>query len=469
MEQALVDLGIQPMVVSSGDSARGALPLAHSRCTVIKVNGDYLDARLNNTAEELASYESKMERLLDQVFDEYGLIVCGWSGDWDIALRGAIERCPNRRFTTYWSPHGKLGEAAQKLVNHRGATVLGASSADELFKDLLDKVTALEQLGLTDPVPTKVAVARMKRYLVDDAHRISLADVLVAETERAHTAIADGRFTVQTDPQVKLTKAVVAARLQAYEGAVDTLLNLVICGGYWAQPNQDELLCRSLRRVALDRGQQSGLTIWIHLRRYPALLLMYGTGLAAVCHGNYRLLRRLLHLRVSKDGYHPEEPFVNFLHNRAAMPRDSQAVYLENPAGISNRMFNVLRDPLREHLPGDKDYERTFAWFEYLLCLVHCDLNITRTELQRMKAQDPNFVLKAPVGRFAWGAGWEDIAAETELLDAQPLPAKVDAVLRAGFFESTGQPEMIDKYRDVKAGFDRFLASGTSQWIPLGR
>jgi hypothetical protein len=86
-----------------------------------------------------------------------------------------------------------------------------------------------------------------------------------------------------------------------------------------------------------------------------------------------------------------------------------------------------------------------------------------------MKAQDPNFVLKAPVGRFAWGAGWEDIAAETELLDAQPLPAKVDAVLRAGFFESTGQPEMIDKYRDVKAGFDRFLASGTSQWIPLGR
>jgi hypothetical protein len=82
MEQALVDLGIQPMVVSSGDSARGALPLAHSRCTVIKVNGDYLDARLKNTAGELASYEFEMERLLDQVFDEYGLIVCGWSADW---------------------------------------------------------------------------------------------------------------------------------------------------------------------------------------------------------------------------------------------------------------------------------------------------------------------------------------------------------------------------------------------------
>ena len=43
-----------------------------------------------------------MNRLLDQVFDEYGLIVCGGSADWDKA-RAAIERCPNRRDTTYWS------------------------------------------------------------------------------------------------------------------------------------------------------------------------------------------------------------------------------------------------------------------------------------------------------------------------------------------------------------------------------
>ena len=145
LEQALVDVGIQPMVVSSGDSALGALPLAHSRCTVIKVNGDYLDSRLRNTADELAHYEPEMDRLLDQVFDEYGLIVCGWSGDWDVALRAAMERCPNRRFTTYWAAHGKPGDVAQKLVNHRGASVFEIADADTLFKDLLDKVSALEQ------------------------------------------------------------------------------------------------------------------------------------------------------------------------------------------------------------------------------------------------------------------------------------------------------------------------------------
>src|ERR1017187_2758950 len=46
LEQALVDVGIHPMVTSTPDPAKGALPLAHSRCTVVKVNGDYLDSRL---------------------------------------------------------------------------------------------------------------------------------------------------------------------------------------------------------------------------------------------------------------------------------------------------------------------------------------------------------------------------------------------------------------------------------------
>jgi hypothetical protein len=49
---------------------------------------------LKNTGEELSSYEDGIEHLLNQVFDEYGLIVCGWSGEWDIALRRALERFP---------------------------------------------------------------------------------------------------------------------------------------------------------------------------------------------------------------------------------------------------------------------------------------------------------------------------------------------------------------------------------------
>jgi hypothetical protein len=289
--------------------------VAHSRCTIINVNGDYLDARLRNTTGELAGYEPKMERLLDQVFDEYGLIVCGWSGDWDIALRSAIERCPTRRFTTYWSPYSKLGEAAQRLVNHRRATVLGMSGADDLFKDLLDKISALERLHLTGPTPTKVAVARMKKYLPDEAHRITLSELISAEAERAYTAVMDTtKDIIASDPH---------AGLRFYESAVDTLLNLMICGGYWAQPHQDEILSSSLKRLA-DQGIQRGSPVLELLWRYPALLLLYGVGLAALGRPNYCLLQRLLYLSVRNDNHDPEEPLAKVLSHAAVMGLDYQ-------------------------------------------------------------------------------------------------------------------------------------------------
>jgi hypothetical protein len=79
MEQALEAEGINPTVISTSDMMKGAIPLTHSGCTVIKVHGDYRDVRLRNTSEELATYDADLNKLLDQVFDEYGLILCGWS------------------------------------------------------------------------------------------------------------------------------------------------------------------------------------------------------------------------------------------------------------------------------------------------------------------------------------------------------------------------------------------------------
>jgi hypothetical protein len=116
LEQALVDLAVQPSVITSPDAAQGALPLTHARCTLIKVNGDYLDPRFKNTREELRLYEPAIDRLLDRALDEYGLILCGWSGEWDLALRAAIERCPSRRFTTYWAVHPRLSPQNRPYV-----------------------------------------------------------------------------------------------------------------------------------------------------------------------------------------------------------------------------------------------------------------------------------------------------------------------------------------------------------------
>jgi hypothetical protein len=87
-----------------------------------------------------------------------------WSGDWDIALRAAIERCPTRRFTTFWAARGEPTVKAMDLIRLRAASMISITDADVFFRELLDKVLALETFGEQDPVSAKVAVARAAKF-----------------------------------------------------------------------------------------------------------------------------------------------------------------------------------------------------------------------------------------------------------------------------------------------------------------
>jgi SIR2-like domain len=98
IETALEAGGITPTIISSPDDVDGATPIVHAGCTVIKVHGDYLDTRIKNSPSELECYDERMDRLLDRVLDDFGLIVCGWSAQYDTALRTAIRRAPSRRY-----------------------------------------------------------------------------------------------------------------------------------------------------------------------------------------------------------------------------------------------------------------------------------------------------------------------------------------------------------------------------------
>lgn len=122
MEKALEEVGINPTVIGTPDAINGAMPLTHTKCLIIKMHGDYLDTRIKNTPTELEQYDERLDSLLDRVFDEFGLIVCGWSGEWDTALRSAIERCPSRRFTTYWAARKEPRGLAKDLFKRRDYT-----------------------------------------------------------------------------------------------------------------------------------------------------------------------------------------------------------------------------------------------------------------------------------------------------------------------------------------------------------
>jgi len=464
LEQALVEIGIQPVVISTADSVRGALPLAHSPCTIIKINGDYLDTRLKNTRGELGQYDEQLDKLLDRVFDEYGFIVSGWSAEWDIALCAALQRCASRRFATYWTQRGPLKSAAADLVALRGATVVPISDADGFFCELDEKVSALETFSITDPLSTSVAIARLKRYLSTDSYKISLSDLVSNETERTYRAITDTRFPLQAS--ANLTGDTILKRMQLYTSEIGILLAIQVCGSYWATQSQGGIFLRSLKRIADQNGPEAGRVVWLSLRRYPSLVLLYGMGLGALASSNYRFLKNLLDLGLRVDSYKPDESTAVTLYTQKILANDVQRLLPGRESDhtpLSDLLFEILRDPLRPYLADDALYEATFDWLEFLFCLAYLDLQVTRSQLREDKAKDPNTYYWAPFGRFAWKELERSVMQKTEPAKDGTLPANVVAALQAGFCEA-GDGTGTDKYLDIRAALGRFLWHLRREW-----
>ena len=145
IEQALAAVGVTPQVIDSPSAARTMTPLVHSPVTVFKVHGDYLATNLRNTPEELGSYPDELNDLLRQIFDEYGLVVIGWSGEHDVALAASVGDARDRRYPMYSGTRGgHLSDAAQRIVGRRGTYVVPLASADEFLDDLTAQVDRLD-------------------------------------------------------------------------------------------------------------------------------------------------------------------------------------------------------------------------------------------------------------------------------------------------------------------------------------
>jgi hypothetical protein len=280
METALVDVGITPTVLSTPDQVHGTLPLIHTRCCVFKIHGDYLDTRIHNTPEELLTYPTEFNTLLDRIFDEFGLVICGWSADWDEALRQALFRAPSRRFTTYWAVRGEPSATAQQVIDHRGAQVIAIGDADSFFQSVQQQVQSLEEFSRPHPLSIEAAVASIKRYLSESRFRIQLADLVINEVDKVVDSTRDRKFSVG-DP--KPDTAAATSRVKAYEAICSTLLAMAAVGGQWAEEQHYSVWQRALERLCLVESPNGQVyDLWQGLKRYPATLLLYTLGIGAL-------------------------------------------------------------------------------------------------------------------------------------------------------------------------------------------
>lgn len=446
LERALEDVGIAPTIISTPDAVNGALPMAHTQCTIIKLHGDYVDTRIKNTVNELESYDGSVNIILDRILDEYGLIVCGWSAEWDVALRTAFERCSNHRFTTYWTGITVPYEMAKQIIKIRKAVSIRIKNADDFFYDLSEKVYALQEIDRTHPLSAKLAVARLKKYIPDDRYRIQLHDFVMQESTNLCTNISDEYFSMQTPFSVDM----LAKRIKDYESRLEIMISLVINGCYWDKNQNIQLWIKSLEQIANRPGVRSGPTAWVKLREYPSLLLLYAGGIASIANKNFENYAAITTKTCFNNEYE-RAPFVVKLYPLAVIENQlAKEVFDDNRSytPVNNHIYEVIREPFKQLIPLDSDYKKYFDYFEYLSGLVFVD---TRNDNEVTNEW-------GPVGCYKWRYTDNPQDSARTLIEKEITNENDNWMpLKANLFNGS-----IARAREVKSVFEKFL--NTIHW-----
>lgn len=371
MENALRDLGIEPTVVSSEDALTGAEPITHTQCYIFKIHGDYKDARILNTDSELGEYPAAFNGLLDRIIDEFGLIVAGWSGEWDHALRSAFLRAPSRRYPTFWLSRGRLSERGEELIAHRKAVVVQSGDADTFFVGLSQKLETIQQSRQLNPMDADLTIAMAKRFLARSEHQIQLDDLFTGETKKVIAYFGPVFTTVQARFQQNLTDWV-----YAYESATEPLVRLSTVMGRWGSGSEQKLVLDSINGLYAEAQKvQSGYVQWLEQKNYPAALVFYGYGLGLTKSGRLDDLLKLFNA-----------PLFNRRRNRTlSMGEELSPFIIENnnrqtwnafngqeraKAPFSNRLACELTPQWAPDFAGVESPESLYERFEFL-CLLH--------------------------------------------------------------------------------------------------
>ena len=360
IETALRDEGVEPTIVDSVDALQGVEPIAHTSCYVFKIHGDYKDSRILNIEQELSNYPPEYKNLLDRIFDEYGLIVCGWSAEWDHGLREAIKRAPNRRYSLFWTSRRPLTGKAKDLLDSRKrqAIQIKIENANTFFTELQEQVEALEEIRSQDPLSIEMLLARTKKYLAKSEYRIQLADLIENETQRVIESLEKLRQPKEDSP--------IAEEFPQYrakcESASEGLAKLCGLVGRWGNDEHLSFVVDAIRKlIEYAKRLNSYDVTHIKIYKYPAVLIFQACLLGLVKSENWNGVRDLLLEKVDNN----ERPLAwQCLSSRCFRIGDDFRLWY----GLSHHLHKIFSDDWAHSFLSDmSSFTSNFILLEVLV------------------------------------------------------------------------------------------------------
>lgn len=314
------------------------------------------------------------------------------------------------------------------------------SESEDGTTDNDDLITIPYADEVRDSQTTDEKVEYLKELISSDSSQIKLHDYVIEEVRRFLASTSEDNFAVNgTFSDEELLE-----RISAYESHTKDLSAIVACLSHWASDNQRNSLSKIISR-SCDRllESQGGLVVWVSLRWYPLLLLMYSAGIAAIERQNYKSLSTIFYTKLGVSiNESSESLFVQKAANAAGELADVFKRIPEherNFTPMSEYFYKVLQPSLDDLFFLGKAYERVFDEFEILFALVTADL----------KKQDDSYCW-GPVGRFGWKGRRMSISPLQKLRSEAAQLKDNWGPIRAGMFGGS-----YDRFEEVAETYQK--------------
>lgn len=367
LEKALNNIGIEPVVISNSSHLDNTIPLIHNQVTIVKINGDYLDTSFLNIKKELQKYDPEMEKFLTNIFENFGLITCGWSAQWDIGLVEILRNSNKFRFSNYFSFRGVISKELQEICKFRSGTPLEIRDADSFFSELKENIDSLESGLLHNPLNDKVVIERIKRYLSTESYKIQFNDLVFQVAETAYKEINAIKYN---DPNKSEN---IIEIIDLMFSKLQTLNHILSISVYWAKDHHSQSIVNVIKKFMRPKDRHSSYAIFSDLNFLPLLIIYYTIGIASSLRGNFFIVGKFVGLRV-ENRYGSKSFFDLIFNDFIQRPEYLNQIYNTNKKEpISELLFTNLRIYFDKIAVNTEEYELAFDFFEYVNNMIFMD------------------------------------------------------------------------------------------------
>ncbi len=393
MEEALKAEAVPYEVITEESDVR-QMSVFPDRCRILKVNGDFERGTLQITPEDLRHYPPVMEDYLRRIFGEYGLVTCGWSGIFDTHLVEILCAADIPRRYPVFCCRRRGGSDPSEVCRPLLPNGIDIDDADEFFTTL---EAVIERFARFEPRVTLTAAAAVRK--VRDALRDPRPDLLLSvlintETDRIYQELASGSYRPDDDSEI-VAQDYFKEVLDRLEHLTAPLAAMTAMIAYYDDGVSTDLIVDAVERLInipsdptrnLNTRSELGPKLYdalYRLRCYPALLVIYASGIAAVKKGHLGMLEAILtqpkivsyiNSSIKRMPYHDDVNTWSVIAQCPDWVLDCNYERYQQKVNVHYLLYRVVQSILQPVIPNELAYDGMFDTFEYLYGLSYLRL-----------------------------------------------------------------------------------------------